>query len=165
MLLRLRQDLFLEVELGHGRVLGGAVPLVEAAPVGAAQRLRHDRPLRRGQRDHLLPRRAGDDPLGQVLEQRRRGLVVPADGVVGQELAQAADQVRFAPGWLGFLQCGQRQGHHLALLLRCQLKDRAGLRFWLGAGTAPAADPWQHRLQRAGFAGAGLRRPAAHLSR
>jgi hypothetical protein len=92
--------------LGAGGVPGCAVRDVQALAVGAAQRVRDARPLRRGESDCL----AGHGLTGEIREER--GGVGRGHGadVRGEALAEVADQVRLGPGRLGLLNSGDGLG-------------------------------------------------------
>ena len=101
----LRDEAFLHGQLRAGGVPHAAVPLVDAAPVGAQQAARNLDRLRRLQADHRLELRA-QRAVGQVLEQGRgRGRFHAGPG---QHAAQVLDQVGAGPGALFLL--GQRDG-------------------------------------------------------
>ena len=90
------QEPRLQVELRPGRVPRRAMRDVQALAGGAAQAVRHARPLRRRQQDRAL----GDCLPGQRREQRGGILRGHRADVRGQPLAQVTDQVRLSPGRL-----------------------------------------------------------------
>ena len=94
---------FFHDQLRARGVPGAAVPLVDAAPVGAQQAARNLHQLgclQAGDRLELRSQR----PVGQVLQQRGGRGRIPAGA--GQDAAQVLDHIRAGPGALLLL--GQR---------------------------------------------------------
>ncbi len=99
----LREHAFFHGQLRAGGVPGAAVPLVDAAPIGAQQAARDWDWLGGLQADHWLEVR-GQRAVGQVLQQRGgRGAVHSRSR---QDTAQVLDHIRGGPGALFLL--GQR---------------------------------------------------------
>ena len=91
---RLRGHAFFHDQLRARRVPGAAMPLVDAAPIGAQQAARNLRQLGRLQADDRLELRP-QCPVGQVFQQRRgRGRVQAG---AGQDPAQVLDHIRAGP--------------------------------------------------------------------
>ena len=93
------------MRLFHGQLRAGgvpdaAVPLVDAAPVGAQQAARHLDCFGCFQAEDRLELGA-QRPVGQVLEQRGGRGRVPAGA--GQDPAQVLDHIRAGPGALVLL--------------------------------------------------------------
>ncbi len=91
--LRVGEQLLLHGQLRAGGVQLGAVRPVDALPVRAAQAVGDARPFGGVQAQHLLPRLPGERPVGEALQELPGVLLVLADRVVGQVLADAVDQV------------------------------------------------------------------------
>ena len=136
----LRDHALLHGQLRAGGVPHAAVPLVDAAPVGAQQAGRNLHRLWRRQADdglELRPQR----PVGEILEQRGGcGRVHPG---AGQHPAQVLDHIGAGPGALFLL--GQRDG----LLGRARhlcVRQRAGcVRAWRAGTRVSAAVPYRRR--------------------
>ena len=117
----LREHAFFHDQLRARGVPGAAVPLVDAAPVGAQQAARDFGRLGCFQAGDRLELRA-QRPVGQVLQQGggRGGVQAGA----GQDPAQVLDHIRAGPGALLLL--GQRD----RLLRRAGLLEFGGNRSW-----------------------------------
>ena len=67
-------------------------------------------------RQHLLPGLPGDRPVGELFQELPGVLLVLADGVVGQVLADAVHQVRAGPRGACLLRLRESGGHGRAFL-------------------------------------------------
>jgi len=95
--LRVGEQLLLQRKLRAGGVHLAAVRPVDALAVRAAQAVGDARPFGGIQAAHLLPGLSSDRAVGELFEELPGVLLVLADGVVGQILADAVHQVRAGP--------------------------------------------------------------------